>query len=109
MIELDEAIELLKQNGSKGGGSYMTAKEKYIKSNKLEKLSKKQKDLIFAYEPWLSLDNCATSAVFQLTGKYDNDVFSKIGEYARQHAVLIYENQRHIGTVVDMRGWSDVE
>lgn len=98
----------------------MTAKEKYIKDHKLGKLSKKQKDLIFAYEPWLSLDNCATSAVFQMTGKYDNDVFSKIIEYARQHAVLIYEEQKnigadlktkpkHIGTVVDMRGWSDAE
>lgn len=85
----------------------MSAKQKYIKDNKLGRLSKKQKELIFCYEPWLSLDSCAVSAIYQMFGVYDTDVFSDRMEYARQHSVLIYENNKHTGTVVDMRGYQD--
>jgi hypothetical protein len=98
----------------------MTAKEKYIKDNHLGRLSKTKKDLIFAYEPWLSLDNCAVSAIYQMTGKYDDDIYSQMMGHAREHTILIYddvkslgeglvEKPKHIGTVVDMRGWSDAE
>lgn len=96
----------------------MTAKKKYIKDNRLGRLSKKQKDLIFAYEPWLSLDTCVVSALYQITRNYDNDIYSKIAEYARQNTHLIYSDPvelgaelktipKHIGTVVDLRGWQD--
>lgn len=81
----------------------MTAKQKYIKDNRLSRLSKKQKELIFCYEPWLSIDSCAVSAIYQIFGCYENDTFSERMEYARQNAVPIYEDGRHIGTVVDMR------
>lgn len=98
----------------------MTAKEKYIKDNRLGRLSKKQKALIFAYEPWLSLDTCVVSALYQITKQYDNDIYSAFAEYARQNTHLIYSDSvdigaglqtvpRHIGTVVDLRGWDDVE
>lgn len=96
----------------------MTAKEKYIKDNRLGRLSKKQKDLIFAYEPWLSLDTCVVSALYQITRNYENDIYSEIAEYARQNTHLIYSDPtdvgaglesipKHIGTVVDLRGWQD--
>lgn len=96
----------------------MTLKEKYIKDNRLGRLSKKQKELIFAYDPWLSLDACVVSALYQITKKYDNDIYSEIAEYARQNTQLIYSDPtyvgaglestpKHIGTVVDLRGWQD--
>ena len=96
----------------------MTAKEKYIKDNRLGRLSKKQKELIFSYEPWLSLDTCVVSALYQVTQNYNNDIYSEIAEYARQNTHLIYSSSvdigaglesipKHIGTVVDLRGWPD--
>lgn len=89
----------------------MTAKEKYLKDSRLGRLSKKEKEKILGYEPWLSLDSCAVSAVYQVFGFLESDILSPVLEEARRRAVLIYSDGRHIGTVVDMRGVSldDIE